>query len=135
MPRDATLQSTRPSGPLCVLVAFSLILFCVIAQAAQQPTAKRNVPKQSARSSSLRVTEAKELLRENRVPEAKSKIQEELQQNSANAEAYDLLGVISVNEKDYPGALEAFERALQIDPTSTRTRNSIKGPWIIFFVN
>src|SRR5260370_21554249 len=130
MPCDATLHSGRPSGPLCVLVAFSLILLCVTAQAAQQPTAKRNVQKQSARSSSLRVTEAKELLRENRVPEAKSKIQEELQQNPANAEAYDLLGVISVDEKDYPGALEAFERALQIDPSSTRTRNSIGNVYV-----
>ncbi len=130
MPCDATLHSGRPSGLLRVLVAFSLILFCVTAQAAQQPTAKRNVPKQSARSSSLRVTEAKELLRENHVPEAKSKIQEELQQNPANAEAYDLLGVISVSEKDYPSALEAFERALQIDPSSTRTRNSIGNVYV-----
>src|SRR2546430_11234073 len=107
MPCDATLHSGRPSGPLCVLAAFSLILFCVRAQAAQQLTAKRNLPKQSARSSSLRVTEAKELLRENRVPEAKSKIQEELQQNPANAETYDLLRVILVNEMDYPVAVEA----------------------------
>jgi tetratricopeptide (TPR) repeat protein len=76
------------------------------------------------------LAEAETLANQGRISEAKSKIYEELQQNPANAEAYDLLGVISVSEKDYPGALEAFQHALKLDPTSTRTRNNVANVYV-----
>jgi tetratricopeptide (TPR) repeat protein len=129
---DATLQRNRPKGAVGALLASSLILFCVITPAAQQPAATRNVPKQSAKStSSPGVTEAELLLREGRLAEAKSKLNQELQENPTNAKAYDLLGVIAVSEKDYQSALEAFQRALQLDPSSAPTRNSIGNVYVV----
>src|SRR6266404_7314562 len=107
---DAALQRqrARPAMP-AILLALSLIPFCAPAHAVQQSAAKRSAPKQSAKPTSPLLAEAEALLREGRITDAKSKIQQELQRNPASAEAYDLLGVACVNEKDYPGALEAFQ--------------------------
>jgi tetratricopeptide (TPR) repeat protein len=127
---EAESQRKSASFAMCAVLALSLICFCVPALAAQQPTAQRSVPKQSAKSASPLLAEAKALLREGRVGDAKSKIQEELQRNPADAEAYDLLGFACVNEKDYGGALEAFQHALKLEPNSARTRNSIANVYV-----
>jgi tetratricopeptide (TPR) repeat protein len=126
MPFDVTSQRSRTSAAVWALVAFSLFPVCFAMHAAQKPAPKLNVPKQSAKSTlSPRLSEAEVLLREGHVLEAKGKIQQELEQNPGNAEAYNLLGVIAVSEKDYLSALAAFQRALQLNPNSVRTRNSI----------
>src|SRR3984893_7964639 len=114
-----------------ILVLFG-ILFCVTASVTQQPATNRTATKQSqsAISASPLLTEAEALLREGRIADAKSKIQGELHRKPANAKAYDLLGVACVNEKDFPGALEAFQHALQLAPNSMRTRNSIANVYV-----
>ena len=127
---DAALQRKRATGAMCAVFALSLIPFCAPARAAQQPAPQQSAPKQSAKSTSPLLAEAKALLREGRISDAKSKIQEELQRNPASAEAYDLLGVACVNEKDYPGALEAFQHALKLEPNSARTRNRIANVYV-----
>jgi tetratricopeptide (TPR) repeat protein len=127
---EAALQRKRASVAICAILALSLICSCVRAHAAQQPAVKPSTPQQSAKSPSLLLAEAEALLREGRVADAKKKIQEELQQNPANAEGYDLLGVVCVNDKDYPGALEAFQQALKLEPNSARTRNSIGNVYV-----
>jgi tetratricopeptide (TPR) repeat protein len=71
------------------------------------------------------VAEAQALVDQGRISDARSKIEEELQQHPGNAEAYDLLGVIAASEKDYRVALDAFQHALKIDPASTCTRTNI----------
>ncbi len=127
---DGALQRKRASATLRGILAVSVIFFCATAHAAQQPAAKRSTHKQTAKAASPLLAEAEALVGEGRVAEANSKIQEELQQNPANAEAYDLLGVISVSEKDYAGALEAFQHALKLEPNSTRTRNNIGNVYV-----
>src|SRR6266436_1316000 len=117
---EAALVRTRVSTAVRNIIALFGISLCLSSSVAQQPTTK-----QFDKPSSPPLTEAEALLREGRIEEAKSRIQEELQRNPTNAEAYDLLGVASVNEKDFPGALEAFQHALKLAPNSTRTRNSI----------
>lgn len=112
------------------ILAVVTIFFCVTAHAGQEPTAKRSAPKSAAKATSPLLAEAEALVNEGRVSEAKSKIQEELQQNPTNAKAYDLLGVISVSEKNYDGALEAFRHALEIEPNSTRTRNNVGNVYV-----
>jgi len=69
--------------------------------------------------------EAEELLRRGSVDEAKSKIQEELERNPSSVDAYDLLGIVYTDEKDYPNALAAFQQALKLDPHSTRALNNL----------
>jgi tetratricopeptide (TPR) repeat protein len=123
MALDPVLQRKCASVTLRGILALSMVFFCARAQGEQQPAAKQSGPKQAAKAPIL--AEAQALVSEGRVAEAKSKIQEELQQNPANAEAYDLLGVISVSEKNYDGALEAFQHALKLAPNSTRTRNNL----------
>src|SRR3984893_288693 len=130
MPFDAALRRKRTSATKCGILALSLISFCPATHAAQQSAAKHSAPKQSANPTSPVLNEAEALLREGRITEAKTKIQEELQQNPTKAEAYNLFGVACVNEKDYPGALEAFQHALSLDPSSTRTRNSIGNVYV-----
>src|SRR5260370_39425613 len=127
---DAVLQRKRASAALRRTLAFSMIFFCASAHAAQLPGPKRSAPKQAAKATSPLLAEAEGLVREGRVAEAKNKIQEQLQQNPANAGAFDLLGVISVSEKDYPDALDAFQHALKLEPNSTRTRNNIGNVYV-----
>src|SRR5260370_19959819 len=107
--------------PLCDVAA---------THAVQHVAAKLSAPNQSAKPMSPLLAEAEALLREGRITDAKSKIQQELQRNPASAEAYDLLGVACVNEKDYPGALEAFQHALELEPNSASTRNSIANVYV-----
>jgi tetratricopeptide (TPR) repeat protein len=126
---EAALQRTHVSIAMSNILAIVVISFCVTPSVAQQPVTNRP-PKQSARPASPILTEAEVLLREGRIADAKSKIQEELQRNPTNAEAYDWLGVAYVNEKDFPAALEAFQLALKLAPNSTRTRNSIANVYV-----
>src|ERR1700732_1778053 len=130
MPFDAALRRKRTSAAKCGILALSTIFFCSAARAAQQPAAKRTISKQPAKPTSPLLNEAEALLREGRIANAKTKIQEELQRNPKNTEAYELPGAACVNEKDYPGALEAFQHALKLDPSSTRTRNSIGNVYV-----
>jgi tetratricopeptide (TPR) repeat protein len=130
MALDFRLQRTHVSIARRNILALFVILLSAAASVAQQPATKRSLPKQSVAPASPLLGEAEGLLREGRVSDAKSKIGEELQRNPANPEAYDLLGVAYVNEKDFPGALEAFQHALQLAPNSTRTRNSIANIYV-----
>src|SRR5260370_33617004 len=129
---DAALQRQAGSGAICAIFPPSLLPLCAPPPppAVQQSAAKRSAPKQSAKPTSPLLAEAEALLREGRITDAKSKIQQELQRNPASAEAYDLLGVACVNEKDYPGALEAFQHALELEPSSASTRNSIANVYV-----
>src|SRR5258708_8000820 len=96
---DAAWQGKRASAAMCATLALSvMILFCAAAHAAKQPAAKASTVRHTAKAASPLLAEAEALFSEGRVADAKSTIQEELQQNPANAEAYDLLGVISVGE-------------------------------------
>ena len=125
----AELRRKRLSTATRGFLAFSVIFICATAHAGQQP-AQRSAPRQTANPASPLLAETEALANEGRVAEAKSKIQEELRQNPANAKAYDLLGVISVSEKDYASALEAFQHALKLDPNSTHTRNNLGNVYV-----
>lgn len=126
---EAASPRTRVSTAVRNLIALFAILLCVSSSVAQQPATNRTAP--NARPASPLLSEAEALLREGHVAEAKSKIQEELQRNPTNAEAYDLLGVACVSEKDFPSALAAFQRALKLAPNSPRTRNSIANVYVV----
>ena len=69
--------------------------------------------------------EAEEQLRRGSVDEAKNKIQDELQRNPSSVDAYNLLGIVYTDDKEYANALQSFQQALKLDPTSTRTLNNL----------
>ena len=52
-------------------------------------------------------------------------MQEELERNPASVEAYNMLGFIYTDERDYSNAVEAFQHALKLAPGSAKTRNNL----------
>ncbi|MGB6685817.1 MAG: tetratricopeptide repeat protein [Candidatus Acidiferrum sp.] len=106
-------------------LVFALIAFSVSARGfAQQTVPTRRDTPQPSKASPL-LLEAGELLRQGSIEQAKEKIQEELQQNPSNVQAYNLLGIVETNKKDYAGALQAFQKALKIEPNSIGTLNNL----------
>lgn len=72
-----------------------------------------------------RLIEAENLLAQGHADEAKKKIDEVLHADPSNIRAYNLLGILYGNEKDYIRAQDAFEHALKIDPNSAVTHNNL----------
>jgi tetratricopeptide (TPR) repeat protein len=70
-------------------------------------------------------TEAQGLLQQGRLHEARTAVEDELRKHPNSVEGYDLLGIINGDLKDYPAALDAFKRALEISPTSIKTNNNL----------
>ena len=65
------------------------------------------------------------LIEQRRFNEAKTAALEQLKRQPSSVEGYNLLGIIQANLKNYPDALAAFQKALQLNPRSTRTLNNI----------
>src|SRR5271166_86312 len=90
---------------------------------AQHTGAGTNSSRQSVTQSPF--VEAEDLLRQGSIAEAKQKIQEQLALHTDSVAGYNLLGIVDSSEKDYAGALEAFQHALKLSPKSTKTHNNL----------
>jgi tetratricopeptide (TPR) repeat protein len=121
--RIAIAWSTASS--LCRAGSLFLLLLSSLTLAAQQPhhSATSREAEQSKPSPNLQ--QAEELRRQGLFDQARGKVQEELQHNPASVEAYNMLGFIYVDEKDYSNAVEAFQHALKVAPGSAKTRNNL----------
>src|SRR5579862_892640 len=85
---------------------FFLLLLCSLTLAAQQPhhpAAARDGEQSPKPSSNLQ--QAEELRRQGLFDQARGKAQEELQRDPASVEAYNMLGFIYIDEKDYGNAV------------------------------
>src|SRR5467141_1596720 len=120
-----TGRSPRFKG---ILVLSLIFLFPGVSETQQSVPSRKNAT-QTAKIQS-HFPEVEELLRQGLIEQAKEKIQEELQRNSSNVEAYNLLGIIYSDQKDYANALEAFQHALKLDANSTRTRNNLGNAYV-----
>src|SRR6202158_5065212 len=109
----------------CILT-LALLLFLATSHAAPQSNSSTCRPSTPAPpwKSPPPFLEAETLLRQGSVDEAKKKIQEQLALNPS-VEGYNLLGIVYSSQKDYANALEAFQRALKIDPNSSKTCNNL----------
>src|SRR5262249_35658307 len=108
-------------------LALGIFFFCGAGIPAQQPASPRSARQSGATATAKRnprLLEAETLLKQGSIGEAKKKIQEELERDPPSVEAYNLLGIAYTSEKDYPGATEAFQQALKLDPNSTEPRNN-----------
>src|SRR5256884_710755 len=127
------LRASRPHSnrtvafrdlPRIFALVAALLMLVAAAASAQQP-----VPRKSAVSQSSKLQpqfqEVENLVRQGSLDQAKQKIQDALQQNPSSVEANNLLGIICTEQKDFPGALDAFQHALKLGPSSTRTRNNL----------
>jgi tetratricopeptide (TPR) repeat protein len=79
--------------------------------------------RQSAKVES-RFAEAETLIQQGLFDQAKEKLHEQLKL-SPSVEGYNLLGIVYSNEKNYAGALDAFQHALTLDPKSPKTHNNL----------
>ena len=118
---NVSVSHQRPLW-IAALAVFVALLFSV-ALSAQQPVARN--PAGSSSKPNLRFQEVEDLVRQGLLDQAKQKIKDVLQQNPSSVEGYNLLGIICTEQKDFPGAVEAFQHALKIDPNSVRTRNNL----------
>src|SRR5438552_2316778 len=111
------------------ILAIAIILFSSRIFEAQQSASSRKEVPQTAKIQS-HFPEVEELLRQGLIEQAKEKIQDELQRNPSSVEGYNLLGIICSGQKDYAKALEAFQYALKLEPSSTRTRNNLGNVYV-----
>lgn len=93
---------------LAFLVAVPVVLLA-------QPTQPRTPTQDPA----LRAAES--LVQQGQLAEAKARTQQFLETHASSVDAYNLLGIICSSQKDYDGALAAFERALALDSYSVKT--------------
>jgi len=107
----------------CAILALTLLSLCAGA-AAQQAVKNQNNARPTPKASSP-FLEAETLLRQGSVDEAKKKVQEQLALNPSSVEGYNLLGIIDSEVKDFSGALDAYQQALKLEPTSSATRNNL----------
>ncbi len=70
------------------------------------------------------------LMQQGRLDEAKTEVQKELKHDPSSVDAYNLLGIIESDQRDYPNAVEAFQDALKIAPKSTKTRNNLGNVYV-----
>jgi tetratricopeptide (TPR) repeat protein len=112
------------------VVALIVMFFCGQGVAAQQAARTRQTAHPSAKAPSP-FADAEALLQQGKFEEAKSRIQEELQQNPSNAEGYTLLGLVYTAEKNYTDALNAFQQGLKLDPKSTAIRSDLGNLYVL----
>jgi tetratricopeptide (TPR) repeat protein len=132
MSRVSAQQATRigiarsiASG-LCLLGSLFLFLvtsYMLTAQQLHHSAAAGKTEEPSKSSPNLQ--QAEELRQQGLFDQAKAKVQAELQRNPTSIEAYNLVGFIYVDEKDYGNAVEAFQHALKLAPGSAKTRNNL----------
>ena len=96
-------------------VIFAVLIACAAALSGQSGTADRN--------SSFAQIEL--LIRQNRLDEAKALATEQIRRDPNSVDAYNLLGMIEGDQRDYDAAASAFQKALKIKPNSTRTHNNL----------
>lgn len=83
-------------------------------------------PAQRATGKPTSVLQNAELLvQQGRLDEAKAETLAGLQRFPPSVEAYNLLGLIEGRQQDFTAAEESFQKALKIQPGSTKTRNNL----------
>jgi protein O-GlcNAc transferase len=85
---------------------------------------------QTSSTSAASLQQAETLMQQGQPDQAKAKIQEELAQHPTSVEAYNLLGILASSQRDYAGALTAFQQALKIAPASTKTRVNLGNVYV-----
>jgi len=101
------------SGFYCSISALAILL----------PPAQRTPRPASAEPSQLAPAES--LLEQGRLPDAKTSVVDFLRLHASSIEGYNLLGIICSTERDYDGALDAFQHALKLNPNSPKTHTNL----------
>ena len=117
--------SMQPPSPRCStqwLVISVLLLTCGASYAQLNPPAGKNAARSHAPS---KLAQAQELIQQGEFAQAKNLIEDQLKLAPSDVEAYNLLGIVDANEKNFTLAEEAFQQALRLDPGSKTTHNNL----------
>src|SRR5260221_5163517 len=128
---NKSLRSSRPRILLLVLSSAALFIstsFPYAALANQSPPTKSSSPPPQKIDPRFRETQS--LLQQGRFEEARQQIQTELAKDPKSVEGFNLLGIVCVSQKDFPCALDAFQHALKLAPSSTRTKVNLGNLYI-----
>jgi tetratricopeptide (TPR) repeat protein len=115
--------TTRRSAFLCILALAVLPSVSVGQAAPHPPTGSQKQIQPTGAVSPLQ--QAEELIQQGSFEQAKEIIDAEVARNSTSVEAYNLLGIVYTNEKDYDHAADAFQQAMKLNPKSTKTHNNL----------
>src|SRR6202451_128010 len=96
---------------------FAGVAVLVAVCAAQQASPDKQQP------SSLRQAEG--FIQKGSFDQARRLLEDQLKLNPSSVEAYNLLGIVYTNQKNYPHALDSFQQALKLAPNSTKTHNNL----------
>ena len=105
-------KSQKTNRRLGLLGILALVLLAVpVSDYASQLPHQGNTDQPGKAISPLQ--QAEELIQQGLFEPARTIIEEQLARNPADVDAYNLLGIVDTDEKDYDHALEAFQHALQ----------------------
>ena len=107
-----------------ILGLLTVVALAQVLAVAQTPRATPKPSKPTARDQSP-FLEAETLLAQGALEQAKQKTEEQLALHPTSVEGYNLLGIICTNQRDFVGALDAFQHAVKLDPSSTKTLNNL----------
>jgi tetratricopeptide (TPR) repeat protein len=97
--------------------------FSLFAQTPHSSTTQKTGVPSSSTNPALQRAEA--LVQQGQFEQAKSVVSEQLKLNPSSIDAYNLLGIICTDEKNYVTALDAFQQALKLAPHSSTTHNNL----------
>jgi tetratricopeptide (TPR) repeat protein len=99
-------------------------LYCSISAFAT-PLPPAQHPPRSAITEQTGLAQAQSFLQQGQLPEAKASVLDFLRVHSSSVDGYNLLGIVCGTERDYDGALDAFQHALKLNPASTKTHTNL----------
>ena len=126
----ASCRNVRPILLGLTAAVLLMILAFPAGFVAQQASSAKPAVRSTAKAPSP-FADAEVLLQQGKLEEAKSRLQEEIQQHPAKAEGYGLLGLVYTAEKNYADALSSFQQGLKINPNSTGIRNDLGNLYVL----
>ena len=120
----ASIQAQKANRRLGLPGVLALILLAISTPDLASQLPHRGNTRQTAKAISP-LQQAEELIQQGSFEQARAIIGEQLARNPADVDAYNLLGIVDTDEKDYDHALEAFQHALNLASNSTKTRNNL----------
>ncbi|HTT19318.1 MAG TPA: tetratricopeptide repeat protein [Candidatus Sulfotelmatobacter sp.] len=115
----------RPSSP-CRAHWLVLLLLCLTTHGSgQTPNTATQRKSSTSPVAAPNLVQAQELIQQGQFAQAKSLIEHQLRLDASDIEAYNLLGIVATNEKNYSQAEEAFQQALRLAPGSSTTHNNL----------
>jgi len=104
------------------LVVIVVLLICSLGNAQQNPSESKNAALPETASNLI---QARELIEHGQFEQARSLVEDQLKVDPSDVEAYNLLGIVDTNQKNYNQAEAAFQQALRLDPGSKTTHNNL----------